>query len=70
MRGSGVNPAELKGSGGFNPFLFLWMAQGGGTVVSCVLGMAGAGFAIAGSRPLTAMWLMPAGVAAFAYVYL
>lgn len=50
LRGTGFNPAGLQGSGGFNPFLFLWMGTEGGIAISCVLGMVGAGFAVAG-RP-------------------
>lgn len=50
------------------------MGTEGGIAISCVLGMVGAGFAVAG-RPLTGAWLMLAGaagvmVSAYAYVLL
>jgi hypothetical protein len=62
----------LRGSGGFNPFLFLLMGTGAGIAASCGLGITGAGFAIAG-RPRTGAWLMlagAAGVVASAYAYI
>lgn len=48
----GVAALGAVGNAGFNPFILLWMVFEGGTVASCVLGMAGAGFAIASKLPL------------------
>lgn len=62
----------LTGTGGFNPFLFLWMGTEGGIAIACVFGMVGAGFAIAG-RAQAGAWLMLAAavdVLASAYTYI
>ncbi len=53
-------------------FLLLWGGTEGAAAVFCLLGIAGAGFAIA-NRPRTGAWLMLAGavgVVASAYAYI
>lgn len=58
---------------GADPFLLLWGGTEGAAAVLCLLGIAGAGFAIA-RRHRTGAWLMPAGAAgvvapAYAYIF-
>ena len=45
---SGFNPTGTRGPApGFNPFLVLWGSTEGGVAIFCILGLVGAGFAIA-----------------------
>lgn len=70
---SGFNPTAARGPApGFDPFLVLWGSMEGGAAISCILGLIGAGFAIA-NRSRTGAWLMltgAAGVLASAYAYI